>query len=131
MSLIWITHDLGVVAGLVDRVFVMYAGLLVEKAPVDVLYERPKHPYSNALLRSIPSVEGNPGEDLASIEGLPPDLLEEPIGCPFAPRCDFVNEYCWDHMPPLISVEPDHEVACWVDIRTKELRPQVGEVSYE
>jgi oligopeptide transport system ATP-binding protein len=131
MSLIWITHDLGVVAGLVDRVLVMYAGFLVEKAIVDDLYENPKHPYSNALLHSIPSVEGKPGDELASIEGLPPDLLEEPEGCAFAPRCDFVKDYCWNHVPPLLSVEPDHEVACWVDMTTGELRPQAMEMSYE
>lgn len=131
MSLIWITHDLGVVAGLADRVLVMYAGYLVEKASVDELYENPQHPYTSALLRSIPSVEGKPGEELASIEGFPPDLMEEPKGCPFAPRCEFVKDYCWEHVPVLLSVSPEHEVACWVDMTTGELRPVSQEMSDE
>jgi oligopeptide transport system ATP-binding protein len=122
MSLIWITHDLGVVAGLADRVLVMYAGLLVEEAEVDDLYDYPQHPYTAALLRSIPTVEGTPGEKLASIEGMPPDLLEKPTGCPFAPRCAFVKPFCWENVPSLIEVRPGHQAACWVDLSTGELR---------
>ena len=89
MSLIWITHDLGIVAGLADRVNVMYAGFIVETAPINDIYENPRHPYTAALLRSLPSMEGSPGEPLESIEGMPPELLDLPQGCPFAPRCTF------------------------------------------
>ena len=122
MSLIWITHDLGVVAGLADRVMVMYSGFVVEEAPILEVYENPRHPYSYALLQSLPRMDGSPGEKLMSIEGLPPELYEMPKGCPFAPRCQFVKEKCWTNNPPLEEIEPDHRIACWVDIRTGELR---------
>lgn len=131
MSLIWITHDLGVVAGLADRVLVMYAGFLVEEARVDELYEHPQHPYTAALLRSIPSVTGKPSEELASIEGMPPDLLEKPWGCSFAPRCAYVNPYCWDNVPPRLEVRPEHYAACWVDMSTGELRDAAKDVGNE
>jgi oligopeptide transport system ATP-binding protein len=122
MALIWITHDLGVVAGLADRVNVMYAGFIVEAAPIDEVYGNPLHPYTEALLRSLPRMDGSTATELESIEGLPPELLEEPVGCPFAPRCEYVKDKCWDENPPLGEVEPDHRIACWVDIHTGELR---------
>ncbi|HSO27626.1 MAG TPA: ABC transporter ATP-binding protein [Anaerolineales bacterium] len=121
MSLIWITHDLGIVAGLADRVIVMYAGFIVEEAPVLELYENPSHPYTAALLRSLPRMDGSPGEVLATIEGLPPDLIKLPVGCPFAARCTFVREKCREN-PPLEEIAPGHKIACWVDVRTGELR---------
>lgn len=122
MSLIWITHDLGVVAGLADRVVVMYAGFIVEEAPIDLVYSDPRMPYTFQLLKSLPRMDGSPGEKLMSIEGLPPEQYALPVGCPFAPRCMFVKDKCWEENPPLEEIEPGHRIACWVDIRTGELR---------
>ncbi len=122
MSLIWITHDLGVVAGLADRVLVMYAGFIVEDAMVDDLYEHPTHPYTALLLRSLPRMDKDQSEKLQSIEGLPPDLVDLPPGCPFAERCPYVKEICRQHNPPLYMLGPNHRAACWVDMETSELR---------
>jgi oligopeptide transport system ATP-binding protein len=122
MSLIWITHDLGVVAGLADRVLVMYAGFIVEDAIVDDLYEYPTHPYTALLLRSLPRMDKDQSEKLQSIEGLPPDLVDLPPGCPFAERCPYVNDVCLAHNPPLYSMRPNHRAACWVDMETGALR---------
>ena len=122
MSLIWITHDLGVVAGLADRVLVMYAGFVVEEAPVDAIYRDARHPYTHALLQSLPRMDGDPTQDLQSIEGMPPENHRPPKGCPFAPRCAFVKEICWDTNPVLEEVAVGHRIACWVDIGTGELR---------
>jgi oligopeptide/dipeptide ABC transporter ATP-binding protein len=122
MALIWITHDLGVVAGLVDRLNVMYAGLIVESAPTDDVYYTPLHPYTNALLHSLPRMDSSPGTKLASIEGMPPDLTELLIGCPFAPRCSFVQDKCQQENPTLSEVTPGHSIACWVDIEIGRLR---------
>ena len=122
MALIWITHDLGVVAGLAERVIVMYAGYVVEDAPVDSLYEDPRHPYTYALLKSLPKLIEVPGEKLETIEGLPPDLVEMPKGCPFVPRCAFAQEKCRNENPGLVEISLDHRIACWVDIKTGELR---------
>ncbi|MBK8905174.1 MAG: ABC transporter ATP-binding protein [Anaerolineaceae bacterium] len=122
MAMIWITHDLGVVAGMADRVIVMYAGYIVEEAIVDDLYERPQHPYTMALLAALPRVDQRREKRLKSIPGAPPNLLFAPRGCPFAPRCDFVIERCRQEMPPLEPVAAGHKVACWVDIATGEPR---------
>ncbi len=122
MALIWITHDLGVVAGLAERVIVMYAGFVVEDALVDDLYGNPRHPYTAALLRSLPRMDGRSGEVLEVIEGLPPDLLDEPVGCPFAPRCSFVKDKCREQNPLLEEFAPQHNVACWIDINTGEFK---------
>jgi oligopeptide transport system ATP-binding protein len=122
MSLIWITHDLGVVAGLADRVIVMYAGFIVEEAPIELVYSDPRMPYTFQLLKSLPRMDGSPGEKLLSIEGMPPEQYEFPKGCPFAPRCMFVKDKCWEVNPPLEEIEPGHRIACWVDIQTGELR---------
>lgn len=122
MALIWITHDLGVVAGLAERVIVMYAGFVVEDAPVDSLYEDPRHPYTFSLLKSLPKITEKPGDKLETIEGLPPDLLDMPVGCPFVPRCSFAKDKCKQENPPLEEISLDHRIACWVDIRTGELR---------
>lgn len=116
MSVIWITHDLGIIAGLAERVLVMYAGFIVEKGRVDDIYGDPRHPYTLALLRSLPRVDRSTGDRLATIGGLPPDLLRLPDGCPFAPRCMFVQERCRQERPSLRPVGPEHEIACWVDI---------------
>ncbi len=122
MALIWITHDLGVVAGLAERVIVMYAGFIVEDAQIDDLYANPRHPYTAALLRSLPRMDGSPGEKLETIDGLPPDLIQLPQGCPFADRCAFAKEICWQQNPVLEEVGADHRVACWVNVDTGELR---------
>jgi oligopeptide transport system ATP-binding protein len=122
MAVIWITHDLGVVAGLVDRVIVMYAGFIVENALVNELYEKPLHPYTAALLRSLPRMDGSPGEKLENIQGVPPDLVHFPKGCPFAPRCKFALDKCNEENPLLEEILPQHSVACWVDMKTGGLR---------
>jgi len=112
MAIIWITHDLGVVARLVEKVAVMYSGFIIEMAPVRDIYKHTSHPYTLGLLESIPSIEGTE-EELIPISGLPPDLLKEPDHCPFAPRCRFVIDKCWEENPPLLQVSQDHLSACW------------------
>ncbi len=118
MTIIWITHDLGVVAGLADRVLVMYAGFIVEEALVDDLYENPHHPYTFALLGALPRVDRRRDHRLNSIPGAPPNLLVEPVYCPFAPRCTHVIDKCRVENPPLVDIAPNHKAACWVDIET-------------
>jgi oligopeptide transport system ATP-binding protein len=116
MAIIWITHDLGVVAGLAQRVLVMYAGFIVEESEVNGIYAQPRHPYTLGLLRSIPRLDLGRQKRLIPIEGLPPDLLEPPNHCPFAPRCQFVFDKCWQENPPLMEVGPNHKAACWADL---------------
>ncbi len=118
LSIIWITHDLGVVAGLAEHVIVMYAGYIVEEAEVDTLYENPRHPYTQALMAALPHAERRRESRLKSIPGAPPNLLVQIYGCPFAPRCEYVLEKCLTQNPPLEPVENDHSIACWVDVRT-------------
>jgi oligopeptide transport system ATP-binding protein len=114
MAVIWITHDLGVVAGIADRVLVMYAGFIVEEASVYELYEKPVHPYTNALLAALPRVDRRRNARLKSIRGAPPSLLVEPRGCPFSNRCDFSLEQCQEENPLLTPYSPTgHKVACW------------------
>jgi len=119
VAVIWITHDLGVVAGLADRVMVMYGGTVVETAPVDELYEEPKHPYTIGLLGAMPRAdiigEDEP-ETLLSIEGSPPDLLHELTFCPFAPRCTYAFDRCAQEVPPLAVISKGHQAACFYDI---------------
>ena len=122
MAIIWITHDLGVVAGMADRVIVMYAGYIVEEAQVDDLYDMPSHPYTLALLAALPRVDRRRDQRLKSIPGAPPNLLVEPKGCPFAPRCEYVIEKCKQENPPLMSVGNNHTSACWVDVKTGAAR---------
>jgi oligopeptide transport system ATP-binding protein len=120
MAIIWITHDLGVVAGLADRVAVMYAGFIVEEAPVKDLYGDPRHPYTLGLLGSLPRLDEDRGRRLTSIEGLPPDLIALPVGCPFYARCSFRIEKCETQNPPLELTAPNHKAACWVDVTTAQ-----------
>jgi oligopeptide transport system ATP-binding protein len=122
MSVIWITHDLGVVAEIAERVLVMYAGFLVEEALVDDLYEDPRHPYTQALLAALPRVDRHRHSRLQSIPGAPPNLLVAPTGCPFVQRCQFAFDRCRDQMPPLIQVGLNHQAACWLDVTTGEER---------
>jgi oligopeptide transport system ATP-binding protein len=118
MAVIWITHDLGVVAGFAERVVVMYAGSIVEEAMVHDLYGTPTHPYTFGLLSSLPRLDTLRDDRLTSIDGMPPDLIALPEGCPFAARCGFVIDRCRTEKPPLITVGPGHSVACWIDINT-------------
>jgi oligopeptide transport system ATP-binding protein len=118
MAMIWITHDLGVVARLADRVMVMYAGFIIEEATVDELYDHPGHPYTLALMQALPRIDHHRHHRLKSIPGAPPNLLIQPHGCPFAARCEFVYDRCRAEMPPLDPVALDHRVACWIDVDT-------------
>ena len=123
MAVIWITHDLGVVAGIADRVIVMYAGFIVETADVNTLYESPRHPYTNALLGALPRVDRRRDRRLKSIPGAPPSLLVEPLGCPFATRCEFVIDRCKTENPLLTPIAQNgHSIACWIDIKTGKPR---------
>ena len=121
VAVIWITHDLSVVAGIADRVIVMYAGYIVEEAPVDALFEDPRHPYTVGLLGALPSLGGETDTRLTTIGGSPPDLAELPSFCPFHTRCPFVIERCRRENPMLEPVSEasgrGHRAACWVDIR--------------
>jgi oligopeptide transport system ATP-binding protein len=122
MAMIWVTHDLGVVAGLADTLQVMYAGLIIERGPVKELYKDTRHPYTLGLLGSLPRLDLK-NQRLISIQGSPPDMRAEPKGCPFAARCPFVLDKCRQEMPPLIQVQgghAEHLSACWVDVRTAE-----------
>lgn len=116
MAIIWITHDLGVVAGLAHRVIVMYAGCIVEESPVKELYQNPRHPYTLGLLGSLPRLDADRPEKLHSIEGLPPDLINYPKGCPFYARCNYRIDICAHEIPLLKTVGVGHKAACHVDI---------------
>ena len=116
-AVIIITHDLGVVAGMADRVNVMYAGSVVEEGPTPQIFENPRMPYTIGLLRSIPRLDEQADRKLTPIRGLPPDLINLPAVCPFSPRCDyFVAGKCDQTVPPLRTVGPDHRAACLFDI---------------
>ncbi len=115
MSLIWITHDLGVVAGIADRVIVIYGGRIMEEASVDDLYDVRRHPYTRGLLASLPIPGSGRPDRLNAIPGLPPDPLHMPPGCPFAPRCPHAVDRCVDERPELRAPVPGHKVACHFD----------------
>jgi peptide/nickel transport system ATP-binding protein len=117
MSVVWITHDLALIAGLADRIAVLYAGTVVEDAPVDQLFAEPAHPYTQGLLASIPKMTDTGGDRLASIGGAPPEPGRRPKGCPFAPRCPLVQQVCRDIVPALAPLRGEatrHRVACHV-----------------
>jgi oligopeptide/dipeptide ABC transporter ATP-binding protein len=113
MGMLLVTHDMGVIAGRADRVLVMYAGRIVEAAPTEELFARPRHPYTEALLGAIPRMTQDRGQDLYSIPGLPPDLADPPAGCRFAARCRYATAECRDSDPVLTEREPGHEYACF------------------
>ena len=125
IAVIWITHDLGVVAGIADRVMVMYGGTGVEIAPVDQLYETPGHPYTEGLLGSIPSITGTGSERLISIEGAPPDLFQEPRHCQFAWRCPYVFDRCWKEIPQNYEIGTGQVAKCFYDLSQKKPRVEV------
>jgi len=116
MAVILITHDLGVVAGVTDRINVMYAGHIVESATAEELFANPRMPYTLGLLRSMPRIDEPRREKLVPIEGLPPDLVDAPQGCPFVPRCSYKVDRCVEENPSLEPVNRDHGIACWVDV---------------
>ncbi|MEX2518142.1 MAG: ABC transporter ATP-binding protein [Paracoccaceae bacterium] len=113
MGVIWITHDLGVVAGIADRVMVMYGGQAVEHAPVAELFARPQHPYTRALMETLPDISGKRKDRLLTIAGQPPILRARPASCPFAPRCAHAHQKCLDANPPIMDRGDGHDVACW------------------
>ncbi|MEM7034782.1 MAG: ABC transporter ATP-binding protein [Chloroflexota bacterium] len=122
MAIIWITHDLGVVAGIADRIIVMYAGRIVEEAPVKELFANPRHPYTLGLIGSLPRLDSEEiGAKLESIEGLPPDLIALPHGCPFYARCKYRVEKCLSENPPLANVGTGHSSACWINVNTDSI----------
>jgi oligopeptide transport system ATP-binding protein len=115
MGIVWITHDLGLVAGIADRVMVMYAGQVVEHGPVAKIFSDPQHPYTRALLGTVPSVTGPRERRLRTIEGQPPVMMGPPASCPFSPRCRHAFDRCRRENPPRIAVGAGHDVACWWD----------------
>jgi oligopeptide transport system ATP-binding protein len=122
MGIIWITHDLGLVAGIADRVIVMYAGQVAEHGTVEEIFSDPQHPYTRALLGTVPNVAGPRERRLRTIEGQPPILMEQPGFCPFFARCPHVFNRCRVANPPRIPVGGDHDVACWWDAATGDPR---------
>ena len=115
-ALVLITHDLGVVARYADRVVVMYAGRVVESAPASQLYARPRHPYTQGLMASVPRLDGDTHVRLVPIEGQPPDLARIPEGCAFAPRCKQATDACRQASPPLRDIDHRHQVACILEV---------------
>ncbi len=114
-SIILITHDLGVIAGMADRVLVMYAGKIVESGTVDEIFLKPKHPYTWGLISSVPRLDTvNKEKRLPAIPGYPPDLYSPPVGCPFASRCQYSMEICYEQYPRTYVIEDNHYVSCWL-----------------
>ena len=127
-GVIMITHSMGVVAGMADRVQVMYAGSIVETASTEEIFANPRHPYTVGLMKSIPRLDARERERLEPIRGLPPDLIDLPDICPFVPRCDYAREKCEQKRPPLLEVAPGHKSACWFwEEVTKDGVPTRGE----
>lgn len=125
MSIIWITHDLGVVAELANRVAVMYGGYIVENGEVEQIFSSPKHPYTMGLLESIPNINEKHYHKLLTIPGQPPNLIGKTTGCPFAERCKYVFDKCYSEIPPLVNIAGNRQLACWWDLDTNEERAEV------
>jgi oligopeptide/dipeptide ABC transporter ATP-binding protein len=119
-ALILITHDLGVVAGMCERVNVMYAGMFMETGAADLLFGSPRHPYTLGLLQSVPRLDAPRGGRLRPIEGQPRDMLHAPDACPFQPRCRYEVEESRREVPPLREIERDHCVACFNPVPADE-----------
>jgi oligopeptide transport system ATP-binding protein len=124
MAVILITHDLGVVAGMADRVVVMYGGKVAETGPVRQIYAEPTHPYTWGLLKSVPRLDANEKKRLLPIVGQPPDLLKPPAGCRFAPRCPYAMGVCDSTPPALQPVGRDHSASCWLT------HPEAPKITY-
>ena len=133
MAIVWITHDLGVVAGIADSIQVMYAGSIVERGPIKEVFKDPRNAYTVGLLNSLPRLDLKKGHQrLVQIEGSPPDMRIEPKGDPFAPRNPYRTERCWEEMPPLAPVKdghPDHDVAAWYDLPAELKKEKEKEVA--
>ena len=130
MSVILVTHDLGVVAGHTDQIAVMYGGKLVERAPTKTLFANMKMPYTKALMRSIPKLTDPSHTRLSSIPGRPPDLVHPPQGCRFAPRCAYARDKCHVQEPPLVQADqPDHLYACWFPVGSPEFQERDAELA--
>ena len=114
LTIILITHDLGVVANIADRIVVMYAGQIVERGTSIEVFHHPRHPYTNALLEAVPRLDLQNKQQLASIEGTPPDLIAPPKGCPFCTRCKYCMEICCEQQPPVLNFGDGHEASCWL-----------------
>lgn len=114
-SIILITHDLGVIAKMCDRVLVMYGGKIVERGTVEDIFYNTRHPYTSGLLGSIASLETEKNVELTPIEGTPPDLFSPPPGCPFAARCEYAMEICYNKMPPEFELSEAHKTVCWLE----------------
>lgn len=127
MSIVFITHNLGVVAEICDRVSVMYAGRIVEQGKVDDIFYNPHHPYTMGLLRSMPNIEETSHEKLVPIDGTPVDMLNPPAGCPFGPRCEFCMNICLRENPPLIQVAEGHRASCWIYVEQAQIACERGE----
>jgi len=119
-ALILITHDLGVVAGMCERVNVMYGGMFVETGEARQLFARPRHPYTLGLLQSVPRLDAGRRQQLQPIEGVPRDQLSPPTACPFQPRCRYEVEQSREEVPPLVEIEPGHQVACFNPVPADE-----------
>jgi oligopeptide/dipeptide ABC transporter ATP-binding protein len=113
VAIIFITHDFGVIANMCHRVGVMYAGKIIETASTSEIFKKPKHPYTSALINSVPHMDRKKDERLYSIEGQPPSLLNLPPGCRFSPRCSFVQTICREQEPPEVEISSGHSVSCW------------------
>ena len=113
-AVILVTHDLGVVADSADRIQVMYAGQIIERGTVDEIFYDPQHPYTWALLQSVPRLDTKNKGKLYSLQGTPPDLIKPPVGCPFAARCEYCMQICKEEMPEVTTVTDSHEVLCWL-----------------
>ena len=116
MSIIFITHDLGVIAEICDKVAVMYGGTIVEQGTIDDIFYNPKHPYTKGLFKSIPKLDGS-NKRLIPIEGSPIDLINPPAGCPFAPRCGECMKICMKNMPPIYEIDSLHSTSCWLEYK--------------
>jgi oligopeptide/dipeptide ABC transporter ATP-binding protein len=125
MAIIWITHDLGVIAGIADRVMVMYAGQVVEEGPVNEIFGDPQHPYTQALLKTVPAVRGPRAEKLQVIEGQPPIMIEPPSSCQFRNRCQFAFDRCAQENPVLVPIAaPGHRAACFLVDKAATQQPE-------
>jgi oligopeptide transport system ATP-binding protein len=113
-AVIIITHDLGVVADIAHRIQVMYAGEIIERGTTDEIFYNPQHPYTLALLQSVPRLDINNKNKLYSIKGTPPDLLKPPVGCPFVSRCEYCMQICKEEKPEITKLSDSHEVSCWL-----------------
>ena len=120
MSIVLITHDLGIVSDICDKIIIMYSGEIMEYGPIETLFANPKHPYTIGLIRSLPKIDQKEGEPLTPIEGSPVDLMHPPAGCPFAPRCEHCMKVCLTEKPPYFELEPGHYSACWLQYDRKE-----------